>query len=92
MNLGNSQAGASGNVTAVFFKARGEPFPLEGWQHILKAHGGDIPLRIKAVAEGSVVPVSNALFTVESTDPAVPWVVSWFETLLVRVWKEETAS
>ena len=29
--------------------------------------------------EGSVVPVRNVLFTVENTDPAVPWLTNWFE-------------
>ncbi len=37
------------------------------------------------MAEGTVVPVKNVLFTVESTDEAVPWVVTYVETLLVQV-------
>ncbi|MCP9265440.1 Pre-B-cell colony enhancing factor 1 [Dirofilaria immitis] len=28
----------------------------------------------------------NVLFTVENTDPRVPWLTNWFETLLVQVW------
>ena len=32
---------------------------LEGWLHILEKHGGKLPLRIRAVPEGSVVPVKN---------------------------------
>lgn len=32
---------------------------VPGWQYILKAHGGKLPLRIRAVPEGSVVPVKN---------------------------------
>ena len=32
---------------------------LEGWVHILEKHGGKLPLRIRAVPEGSVVPVKN---------------------------------
>ena len=43
-------------------------------------------MRIRAVPEGSVVPVRNALMTVESTDERVPWIVSWLETQLVRLW------
>ncbi|MFH4982297.1 hypothetical protein AB6A40_009006 [Gnathostoma spinigerum] len=61
-------------------------FNEEGWNHIVDMHGGRLPLRIKAVPEGSVVPVRNVLFTVENTDPVVPWLTNWFETLLVQVW------
>lgn len=69
-----------------FFKAHGEPFNKEGWLHVCKEHNGCLPLRIKAVAEGSVVPVSNVLVTVENTCPRCFWLVSWFETMLLRVW------
>ncbi|ETN79736.1 nicotinate phosphoribosyltransferase, (NAPRTase) family [Necator americanus] len=51
-----------------------------------KKHGGRLPLRIKAVPEGSVVPTKNVLFTIENTDSAVPWLTNWFETLLVQAW------
>ncbi|KJH52488.1 hypothetical protein DICVIV_01334 [Dictyocaulus viviparus] len=51
-----------------------------------KKHGGHLPLRIKAIPEGCVVPTKNVLFTIENTDPAVPWLTNWFETLLVQTW------
>ena len=51
----------------------GSPFNRAGWEHILKRHGGRLPLRIRAVPEGSVVPVRQVLATIESTDPEVPW-------------------
>ncbi len=69
-----------------FFKAHGEPFPKAGWMHIVDKWQGRIPVRIRAVAEGMLVPNRNVLFTVESTDPEVFWVVSWIETMLVRTW------
>lgn len=77
---------------AKFFQAHGEPFPFDGFKHIILDLDGYIPLRIRAVPEGSIVPNLNALMTVESTDPAVPWVVSWFETLLMRLWYPVTVS
>uniref|UniRef100_A0A915PPA3 Nicotinamide phosphoribosyltransferase n=1 Tax=Setaria digitata TaxID=48799 RepID=A0A915PPA3_9BILA len=61
-------------------------FNEEGWNHIAEVHKGHLPLKIKAVPEGTVVPVKNVLFTVENTDPRVPWLTNWFETLLVQVW------
>ncbi|CAJ0937280.1 unnamed protein product, partial [Mesorhabditis belari] len=61
-------------------------FNEEGWLYIVEKHDGRLPLRIRAVPEGSVVPVKNVLFTVENTDPKVPWLTNWFETLLVQAW------
>lgn len=69
-----------------FLKLHGEPFPRAGWEYIVRELGGKLPLKIRAVAEGSIVPTHNALITVESTDPHVFWIVSWMETQLMRVW------
>ncbi|HUB05383.1 MAG TPA: nicotinate phosphoribosyltransferase [Myxococcales bacterium] len=69
-----------------FFTAHGEPFNSAGWLRIAGALEGRLPVRIRAVPEGSVVPVRNALMSVESTDPETFWVVSWLEAMLVRLW------
>lgn len=66
--------------------AHGIPFNADGWMYIVNECNGYIPVRIKAVKEGTLVPVSNALVTIESTDPKVYWVVSWMETFLMKVW------
>lgn len=68
------------------------PFNREGWLHILKEHGGKLPLRIKAVPEGSVIPVGNVLMTIENTDPKCYWLTNFMETLLLRVWYPITVS
>lgn len=65
-------------------------FNREGWEYILNAHNGRLPVEIRAVAEGSVVPVGNALMTIVNTDPMVPWLVNYLETLLVQVWYPTT--
>lgn len=64
----------------------GEPFNEEGWNHILNEHGGRLPLRIRAVKEGAVIPTKNALVVVESTDPKCWWLTSYIETMLLRIW------
>lgn len=69
-----------------FFEAHGEPFNYEGWMYIAKELKGKIPVRIRAVPEGSVIPTHNILVSIESTDPKVFWVVSWIETMLLRIW------
>jgi nicotinamide phosphoribosyltransferase len=75
-----------------FFQAHGEPFNEEGWRYIAEDLNGRLPIRIRAVAEGSVVPVQNVLMTIESTDPKAFWLVSWLETLLLRVWYPTTVA
>jgi nicotinamide phosphoribosyltransferase len=69
-----------------FAAAHGEPFNAAGWRALLAKHDGRIPIAIKAAPEGLVVPTHNVLMTVESTDPEFHWVVSWFETILMRLW------
>jgi len=61
-------------------------FNEAGWRHIVEKHGGKLPLEIRAVPEGLTVPTSNVLFTVENTDPKVPWLTNYVETLLVQAW------
>eukprot|EP00326_Haptolina_ericina_P016319 CAMPEP_0181194716 /NCGR_PEP_ID=MMETSP1096-20121128/14489_1 /TAXON_ID=156174 ORGANISM="Chrysochromulina ericina, Strain CCMP281" /NCGR_SAMPLE_ID=MMETSP1096 /ASSEMBLY_ACC=CAM_ASM_000453 /LENGTH=485 /DNA_ID=CAMNT_0023284245 /DNA_START=33 /DNA_END=1490 /DNA_ORIENTATION=- len=61
-------------------------FNKEGWEHILHAHGGRLPIVIKSVPEGTVVPNKNVLFTLVNTDPKCYWLVNYLETLLVQVW------
>jgi nicotinamide phosphoribosyltransferase len=79
---------------ARFFEAHGEPFNREGWDRIVEVYGGHFPVRIRAVPEGTVVPTGNVLFDIELTtpDPKVFWVVSWLETMLVRVWYPTTVA
>ncbi|WP_019587244.1 nicotinate phosphoribosyltransferase [Deinococcus apachensis] len=71
-------------------EAHGEPFPYEGWLRVVDHHEGRIPLEIRAVPEGTVVPIHNILMSVTNTDPELPWLVGWFETMLMRVWYPTT--
>jgi len=64
----------------------GVPFPEAGWLRIVNKHDGYMPLSIQAVPEGSVIPVHNALMTIENTDPELPWLTTWIETLTQRIW------
>ncbi|CDW58882.1 hypothetical protein TTRE_0000720801 [Trichuris trichiura] len=62
-------------------------FNESGWRYIVDNHNGMLPLRIKAVPEGSVIPYKNVLFTVENTDPCVAWLTNWFEVCCLNVVK-----
>lgn len=70
----------------------GELFNERGWRHILRAHGGRLPIRIRAVPEGTPVTLKNVLMTVENTDPEVPWLTNYLETLLCQVWYPSTVA
>lgn len=61
-------------------------FNEAGWRYILEKHEGRLPIEIRAVREGTRVPVSNALITIVNTDPYVPWLTNYLETLLVQAW------
>jgi len=63
-----------------------------GWRHVVRDHGGLLPLRIKAVAEGTVVAVRNVLMTVENTCPHCFWIPNYFETVLVHAWYPTTVA
>lgn len=61
-------------------------FNKEGWDYIVKEHGGYLPVVIRAVPEGSVVPTHNILMDVTNTDPKCAWVTNYIETLITTVW------
>jgi nicotinamide phosphoribosyltransferase len=65
-------------------------FNEAGWRHILDKHNGHLPVRIKAVPEGTVVKTGNVLVAVENTDPEVPWLTNFLESILLQVWYPTT--
>lgn len=78
---------------AEFWAAHGEPFNRDGWEYILKTHNGRLPVVIKAVPEGTVVPTHNVLCTIVNTDPKCFWLTTFIETSLLRaIWYPTTVS
>jgi nicotinamide phosphoribosyltransferase len=67
-------------------------FNREGWCRMLAKHRGILPVRIKSVPEGLVVPTLNVLVTIENTDPEFPWLPNYLETLLLKVWYTTTVA
>jgi nicotinamide phosphoribosyltransferase len=90
--LGRPVTHADVDAARDLFAAHGEPFNEAGWRDIVDRLGGRLPVRIRAVPEGSVVPTHHALVTIESTDPAAAWVPSYLETLLLRLWYPVTVA
>ena len=70
-----------------FFIPHGEPFYKKGWLDLINKHGGYIPLNIRSVPEGAVVPNHNVLLTSRNTDKDFWWLTSALETPILRsVW------
>jgi len=67
-------------------------FNYEGWKYILDTYNGYLPIEIKAVEEGSVVPTNNVLMTVVNTDDKCFWLTNYLETLLSHVWASITVA
>lgn len=81
------------DIAEEIVKAHGLPFYRGGWEYIIKKHGGYLPVRIKAVPEGMIIPTGNVLVTIENTDPNCYWLTSFLETALLRaVWYPTTVA
>jgi nicotinamide phosphoribosyltransferase len=66
-------------------------FDKDTWLHLVADHDGFLPLRIRAVPEGTVVPTNNVLMTIESTCSRCAKLID-VETLLMKVWFPTTVA
>lgn len=66
----------------------------EMWKHIVDKHGGMLPLEIKSVPEGTLVPVRNVLMTAVNTCPEHKCraLTNFCETKLMHVWHPMTVA
>lgn len=68
-------------------------FDRKRWQYILDKYDGYLPLEIRAVPEGMIVPVGVATVTLINTDPNCSWLTSYVETMFQRIcWKMTTVA
>ena len=65
---------------------RDDVFDKSKFQYIIDVHGGRLPVRIKAVKEGTIVGMKNVLLTIENTDPNCFWLTNFLETIMLQVW------
>lgn len=77
----------------VEIEEQGFEFDRERWEYILTEHGGKLPLQIRAVPEGTIVPVGCPVVRIVNTDPKCAWLVSYIETMYQRgMWFATTVS
>lgn len=75
--------------------AHGEPFNREGWEYIVDAHGGYLPVVVSTIDEGTRFdPKANVpLLTIVNTDPRCAWITSFMETAILRaIWYPTTVA
>jgi len=65
---------------------RDDVFDRTKFDYIVEKHGGKLPIRIKAVPEGTSVGVSNVMLYIENTDPNCAWLTNFLETLILQIW------
>ncbi len=75
---------AAATMKEVF--GRDDVFDRSRFEYLLDHHHGRLPVRIKAVPEGTVIGTHQVLMTIENTDPACYWLTNFLETLLMQVW------
>jgi nicotinamide phosphoribosyltransferase len=68
----------------------GLPFNRQGWEYILRVHNGYLPLKIKAVREGTVLNTRNVLVTVVNTDPNCYWLTNYIEIAILEAFIESS--
>lgn len=63
-------------------------------QHIVDLHTlGYLPIKIKAVKEGTLVPMRVPMLTIENTDPRFFWLTNYLETLMSsELWQPSTSA
>lgn len=81
---------AEDTLNGVF--GRNGVFDRNNFEYILSKYGGCLSIKIKAVPEGSTIPVKNVLMTIENTDPRCFWLTNFLETLLMQVWYPSTVA
>ena len=67
-------------------------FNYDGWMDIATRLEGRLPLDIRAVPEGTKVPVGNVVMTIRNTDEKHAWLTNYVETLLLKVWYPSTVA
>lgn len=80
------------NRFALAHFGRSDCFNYTGWYQLWNKYEGILPIKIKAVSEGSVIPTHNVLMTIENTDAEFPWLTNYLETILMKVWYPTTVA
>ena len=72
---------------------QGYEFNREGWEIIVKEHGGRLPLQIWGVEEGRVITPQTPVIGIINTDDRLAWLPAYVETWTQEmIWKMSTVA
>lgn len=81
------------NVAKKYIEFQGYEFNESRWIKIVNKYNGKLPISVRSIAEGMIVPVGIPVVTVENTDDEFAWLVSYIEPALQRIiWKMTTVA
>ena len=61
-------------------------FNKEDWVALYNTHGGQLPIQIEALAEGTITKPGIPLLTIFNTDDRFPWLTNRLESILLQLW------
>lgn len=67
-------------------------FNYNDWLYIVDQHDGYLPIRISALPAGTIVKPGTPCMTIENTDPALPWLTNYMESILMHAWAMTTTA
>lgn len=68
-------------------------FNYDGFMTIAKELNGRLPVEIRAIGEGTVVPNKTPVLVIENTDPRFGWLPGFLETFILRaIWYGSTVA
>ena len=76
------------------YQEQGYVFDRDRWENIVNNHGGYLPIEVRAVPEGTVVPPNTGTYFIKNLPgEELSWIPSWVETMVQRAaWKFTTVS
>lgn len=75
------------------YKRKGYNFDRERWEYILNKYDGNLPIKLHSIKEGVAIPLNVPIYRIENTDENCAWLVSYLETLILRiVWYATTVA
>jgi len=92
LDLAETITGQDVDEAKAFWAAHGEPFDADSWYNIAERLDGRLPLSVRSVPEGTLLPQGCVPFVVTATQPGYAWLVTHVETVLSRVWYTSTVA
>ena len=69
-----------------------EVYNAADWQRIVDRFNGRLPVTLWAHPEGTILPIGEPGFVIQTNDKESFWLASWLETLLSKVWQGTTVA